>query len=90
METTTNLDNGVITVGTSVVKLTTEKVSTNLVIIADVNNTGIVYVGTSTVTTLNGFPLDKGQSLEFSGSSADNAYLIGSAAGQSIRYLRDW
>lgn len=50
-------------------------------------NTGIVYVGNSTVTTANGFELLAGESVSLDCDNLNDVYVIGSGASQVVRYI---
>jgi hypothetical protein len=67
----------------------TTPVAVAVLIKALADNSGTVYVGGSTVTTANGFPLAAGEETEVVRDEIPDAtdiYVIGSAAGQAVAY----
>ena len=67
--------------------ITTTQVIHSVTIKTLSTNTGIVYVGASGVTTANGFELLAGESVSLDVSNLVNVFVIGSIAGQVIRYI---
>lgn len=83
----TTISCGKVTVGTSASALPAITLSNGIVVTADIDNTGLIYVGAAGVTTAaNGYKLSAGQSISFGvgGAAAINA--IASAAGQVLFY----
>ena len=50
-------------------------------------NAGTVYVGSSSVTTSNGFPLAAGDSISLFIGRLENVFVIAADANQDIRWL---
>jgi hypothetical protein len=75
----------VVTAGTRV-QLPTVPVK-SVTIKADVANTGIIYIGTSTVTSANGFELSAGESVSADIANIDVFYVDASANSQMVTYL---
>lgn len=83
----TTISCGKVTVGTTASALPAITLSNGIVVTADIDNAGVIYVGASGVTTsANGYKLSAGQSISFGvgGAAAINA--IASAAGQVLFY----
>ena len=78
-----------ITVGTGAVKLPTSALSNRINILIFNNSTSgqILYLGDSTVTTVNGFPLYPRASVYITIEDEVDIYGISSAAGADIRLL---
>lgn len=84
----TPLKHGQKTVGTTAVQITEhEKAYRSILIKALEANTGVVYVGTSKVTTSNGFPLEAGASIELEVSDPSTIYAVASAISQNIAWI---
>ena len=63
-----------------------------VIITADADNSGNVFIGTATVTAgaandTSGIPIGAGESLFFSASNPNVIYVIGSAADQKVYWL---
>jgi len=56
---------------------------------ASPNNSGTVYIGwNGSVTSANGFPLEKGDSISLDlNADTQNIYVIGTAASDEIRWI---
>jgi len=85
----TSVDNPLIhaqkTVGTTAVQLTGQgNAIRGILVKALTDNEGTVYVGTSKVTTSNGFPLEGGDSIELEVSDPSKIYAVASDADQVI------
>ena len=80
---------GQVTVGTSAVQLTTSSTSLNfgVVIKADPNNSGNVYVGDSSVSTSNGYLLTPGEGIAFEIDDASKVWLVADADNQKVYWL---
>mgnify|MGYP001586299131 CR=1 FL=1 len=81
---------------TAVQMLATDtKIQKGVVVKADNNNSGIVYVGKSASVTAgsadatDGFPLYPGDSVKLDVGNLNLVYLIGSAAGQKVFFIAD-
>ena len=61
----------------SAVALTSNAASQGVLIKSLSSNTGTVYVGPSTVTTSNGYPLAPGESISYPVSNSNLVYIIG-------------
>jgi len=59
-----------------------------LTIQASLANTGIIYVGTSSITTANSIELQAGDSITFKMENGmlANHYILASVAGETVRY----
>lgn len=80
---------GVVTVGTSVTRLSNSSVHCRVVIIkADDDNSGNVYVGfDENVTTSTGFRLKAGQGVELVINNLNKIYLIADSDDQKVYYV---
>lgn len=92
--TTTNLQIFGGSVGGSAINLAAVRCSTGIVVIADPNNSGTIYVGSDITVTANagavtsGIPLTKGTaSPTIPVTSSDAVWLIGSGSGQNYTVL---
>jgi len=85
----TSFSYGQTTVGTTAVQLTTTTTSLSFGVLvkADQNNTGNVYVGDSSVSTTNGFKLSPGQAIEIEIDDASKIYVIADAADQKVYWF---
>lgn len=54
---------------------------------ADVANTGIIYLGNSTVTSANGFELAAGDTISFDIANSNVLYIDASANNQMVNWL---
>jgi hypothetical protein len=85
----TNLEGGgSVTIGTTAVELTFTGTTRNIILTANQSNTGIIYIGKSTVTNLGANALTflmPGESLSLDYNDATNAlYAVSGTAGQSL------
>ncbi len=81
---------GRLTVGTSVVRITTVPVElfTGVNIRASGNNTGIIYIGfLDSLTTSNGFPLNANDGISVPVPTLNLIYLISDTVSQNIFWL---
>ncbi len=82
-------------VGTSAVQLTTDghKFLRGIIIKADTNNTGVIFVGTTSGVTANtnsetgGFPLSAGDAFEVPAEDPSNIHLISDTASQDVAWM---
>ena len=58
-----------------------------IVVKAMSTNTGIIYVGLSTVLTTTGFELEAGESIMFECDNLSQVYVIASIANQKVCYV---
>ncbi len=79
--------NNQITVGTTIVQGTDTSVSGEFWIKAHPDNTGVVYIGDSAVTTLTGFPLSKNEVVVLKITNLNQIYFIASASNQKIAFI---
>lgn len=77
------------TAGTAAVQVSASSVEiSSMVIKADDDNTGTLYVGNSDdVTTSNGFRLEAGQALQMDIADLSEVWLIASADGEEYCYI---
>lgn len=78
------------TIGASAEPLTVTglKAWSYVLICADGENTGTIYVGhNATVDATNGFPLGAGESVEVPIDDAGKVWVIASDSGQVVKYL---
>ena len=83
------LNHNQVTVGTSQVQIggaSSVALSSGMTILADSDNTGVIYVGATGVTTGTGFPLVAGSAIELSLDDLNIAYCISDTASQKIHY----
>jgi len=52
------------------------------------DNTDAVYIGGATVTTTNGLPLRKEETIQFEIAPLEQLYVISTKAGHSVSFLR--
>lgn len=85
---------GSVTVGTSKAQLTATSLKTKkgVLVKADVNNAGEVYVGPVSVTagspdSTSGLQLSANDSVELEVADVSDVYVIASAAGQKVYWL---
>lgn len=85
----TDFVHGQTTVGTTAVQVSSTSfgLQFGLVVKADDDNSGTVYVGDSDVTTNDGFRLEAGQALTMEVDNVIRVYCIAGAAGQTIHYF---
>lgn len=78
-----------VTVGTSAVLLTTTStpLKFGIVVKADPNNTGKVYVGDSSVSTSNGYLLTAGEGIAFEIDNASKVWVIADTDNQKVYWL---
>lgn len=78
-----------LTIGTDSAKLPTSPLSNRISILIVNNSTSgqILYLGDSTVSTANGFPLYPRQSISFYIEDGVDVYGVSSAAGADIRII---
>lgn len=83
--------NGVATVVTATTAVSVMGAATatrSLAIRAHRNNTGIIYVGSSTVSAANGYRLGRGQSVTLEiDNSADEVYVDASVNGDGVSFI---
>ena len=78
----------VTTAGTQVILLTATVATELIVIKAMPTNTGLIYVGGSSVSSSNGFPLDPGETLILAVDHVHAPVWIDSAvSGESVAYI---
>lgn len=89
MQTAGPFSFGVATIGTTRAALAGSftPLNTGITIKAPSGNSGTVYIGDSTVTTSNGYPLAAGDSVQVPASDLANVYAVASGAGQPIRFI---
>ena len=76
------------TVGTSAAALTSSAPADSLTILADANNSAIIFLGnSSSVTTGNGFPLAAGASQTLKISNSNLVYAISSSSSQKLHVI---
>lgn len=68
------------TVAASAAALPNTPVFDGVTLYAPSTNTGTVYLGASTVTTANGYPLEKGTSVSFKGANLNQVSFVGTAS----------
>lgn len=76
-----------ITVGTAKVAGDDVNINGLVYLKAHPDNTGVIYVGKSNVTTGNGFPLSKSESVPLGISNLSSIYFVASAAGQKLAWI---
>lgn len=74
LQTTTNFQ---ITAALTAQQLPNQVLMSGLTILAPTTNTGTIYVGTSTVSSTNGFPLVAGAMLALSITNPNQIWMIG-------------
>lgn len=92
----TLLDHGAkSSIGVTAVQITATSIEAQkgVLIKADTNNSGIVYIGNSDVTAgsadaTDGFPLQPGESVQVEIDNVNRIYAIGSAAGQKVFWIK--
>lgn len=78
----------VTTSGTAVILMSGSTVTKTITIKAHATNTGYIYVGTSSVTSSNGFILSKGDTLSLDvNHNATNIYVNSSVSLDGVSYL---
>lgn len=83
----TTISCGKVTVGTSAAALPAVTLSNGVVLTADIDNTGIIYVGASGVTTsAGGYKLSAGQSISFAVGGTAAVFAIASGSGNTLYY----
>jgi len=84
-----SFSHGQVDVGTSAVQLTSSSTPCKfgVVIKADDDNSGNVYIGGSGVTTSNGFRLKAGQGISFEIDDASKVYAIADSTGQKVHWI---
>lgn len=86
---TTNIYNGktpVTTAGTRVVLASSQSIK-SVTIKALAANTGIIYVGNSTVTSSNGFALAAGETISYDIANLVTTYIDASVNGEGVTYI---
>jgi len=80
---------GQVTVGTTAVQLTSTSTPLNfgIVVKADPNNSGNVYVGDSSVSTSNGYLLTPGESISFEIDDVSKVYVVADTDNQKIYWI---
>jgi len=88
-EVAESFSHGQVDVGTSAVQLTTSATPCKfgVVVKADDDNSGNVYVGGSGVTTSNGFRLGAGQGISLEIDDASKIYVIADSSGQKVHWI---
>jgi hypothetical protein len=76
----------VTTAGTRVA-LGASTVIKSVIVRAKLANTGIIYVGDSTVTSLNGFQLDRGATVTINIDNLSKVFIDSSVSGEGVSYL---
>lgn len=61
----------------------------SLAIKAPTGNTDTVYIGDSSVTTTNGFPLEAGDGIELQPTDVANVYVDADSSGDGIRWIME-
>jgi len=87
LDSATGIYSAQVTVGTTAVQLATNQAvhaGCEVVVKADDDNTGYVYIGPSGVTTSTGFRLNPGQSISYRVDNVNRLYAIASAASQKV------
>lgn len=74
-------------VGVSIVQLSPNPLYYSVTVKASNSNTGIVYVGTTGVTTATGFELGAGESVSLPVDNTARIYLISDTASQNVSYV---
>jgi len=78
-----------LTVGTSATPLVTSSIPLmfGVVVKADINNSGNVYVGDSSVSTSNGYCLTAGEGIAFEIYDASKVYVVADTDNQKVYWL---
>ena len=79
--------NGQQTCTTSAANLPSQAITQGVRLVALGSNTGTVFVGGSSVTTSNGFPLYPGAFYDFHVNNANLVYIVGSDNTQVVAYV---
>ena len=77
----------VTTHGTRVVLATSQAINSGVSIKALSTNTGLIYVGNSTVTSGNGFELAKGEAITVITPNLANVYIDSGVDGEGVSYI---
>jgi hypothetical protein len=83
----TAVTNGATSVGTSAVSLVTSALSGRKYLYMFNNASKAMYIGTTGVTSANGFPMYAGQAIELRAGAAIDLKVISTAASQDSRYM---
>jgi hypothetical protein len=75
------------TIGLIAVQLSSNIITRAIVVKAANNNSGTVYIGDSTVTTVTGFELGAGESLKLEVSNSDLVWCIADAINQVVTWV---
>jgi len=80
---------GQVTVGTTAVQLTSTSTPLNfgIVVKADPDNTGNVYVGDSSVSTTNGYLLTPGEGIAFEIDDVSKVYVVADTDNQKVYWI---
>ena len=84
------LTTGVTTVtthGTRVVLAATASANSGIVVKALSTNTGLIYVGTSSVSSVNGFQLGKSEAITIITGSPATIYIDSAVDGEGVSWL---
>lgn len=77
----------VTTAGTRVVLATSASVNSGVVVKALASNTGLIYVGNSTVASTNGFQLSAGDTVTIITASLANVYIDSAVNTEGVTWL---
>jgi hypothetical protein len=72
------------TATTSAAALPSQAFVNGVILKSIVGNTGTIYIGPSTVTTSNGYPLTAGEAISYSIANSSTIYMIGTNATDKL------
>lgn len=73
--------------GTAVAIATSQTLSNGVTIKASASNTGVIYVGNSSVSSSNGLPLTAGESIPVAIDDLAKVYIDADVSGEGIEYI---
>lgn len=82
------IESGRITVGTTPVQIDGVGVSPIRIFVHNEESTKTLYIGNGTVTTLNGFGIDKNSVQDFLIFPGQSLWVVSESAGHIVSYLR--
>ena len=83
-----SISNNQVSVGTAATSLGLNFQMESHVFIHNLDNTDRVYIGNASVTTSNGFALDKGMILEMKLPAGDNLFAISTKTGHMVAVIQ--
>jgi hypothetical protein len=79
---------GQIAVGTAAVAIDGVSTNPSRITISNVDNTDAVYIGGASVTTANGFGLQKLEMIQFDLAPLEQLYAVATKTGHTVSWLR--